>query len=99
MAASVSAAVRTTRMPLPPPPADGFSSAGKPTAATAARTPSGVWSAGSLPGTTGTPAAAASRRASSLEPALAMTAGDGPTNRSPACSHASANAALSERKP
>ena len=65
----------------------------------APRAPSSDWSWGVSPGTTGTPADCTRRRASIFEPIRAMTVDGGPTNTSPACSHAAANAAFSERNP
>ena len=52
-----------------------------------------------VPGTVGTPAAAAKRRAATLSPIAASTSGGGPMNTSPAASHSRAKAALSERNP
>ena len=54
---------------------------------------------GVSPGTVGTPAEAASARASILDPMRAMTAAGGPTKVIPACVHASAKPAFSDRKP
>ena len=52
-----------------------------------------------MPGTVGTPTAAAVRRAASLSPRPANVAGDGPTNTIPAAAQASASAGCSDRKP
>ena len=54
---------------------------------------------GSSSGSTGTPAAAISFLASTLEPIAAIAAGGGPIQISPASSTACANSAFSERKP
>ena len=74
-------------MPRPPPPAAAFTSSGKPT------------SSGVPLGSTGTPAARAVSFAASLSPPARSAAGGGPTHVSPAPSTASANSALSARKP
>jgi hypothetical protein len=57
IASGSSSAERTTRMPLPPPPALGLSSAGKPTSTAASATCASVMPGSVRPGTTGTPAA------------------------------------------
>ncbi len=54
---------------------------------------------GMLPGTTGTPASPARRRAAIFEPIRSMTAAGGPMKASPAASQAAANSAFSERNP
>ncbi len=87
------------RIPFPPPPADALTSAGSPMRSIAARTPASLWSCGVSPGTTGTPAAAARRRASIFDPMRSIAEGGGPTNTSPASAQARANAAFSERNP
>jgi hypothetical protein len=93
----------TSRIPLPPPPADGLSSTGKPVS-TAARASSAslrrAWAgSGISPGTTGTPAAATVRLAWILSPIVSMADAGGPTKTSPAASQAVAKAAFSARKP
>ena len=88
-ASSYSAAERTMRIPLPPPPAAAFTNTG----------PCQFLAASSPRGTTGTPAATAISRAASLRPIWSITSADGPTNVIPAASTARANAARSERKP
>ncbi len=77
-------------MPRPPPPADALISTGRSRSVTVA---------GSSSGSTGTPASAISRLASTLEPIAAMAAGGGPIQTSPASSTAWAKAAFSDRKP
>ena len=52
-----------------------------------------------LPGTTGTPAAAISRRAWSFSPIIRRMSGEGPMNVICEASHTSAKLAFSERKP
>ena len=52
-----------------------------------------------VPGTMGTPARRAERRAASLSPSAASVPGAGPTKTSPAASTAAPKAACSERKP
>ena len=71
-----------------------------PAAPAAALTISGKPSSpGSPDSTTGTPAPAASRFASSLSPAARIAAGEGPTKTSPAAATASAKSPFSARKP
>src|SRR6185436_12430080 len=70
-----------------PAPAAAFTSSGKPS------------SAGSPPGSTGTPASRAARFAASLSPPARSASGEGPTNTRPAASTASAKSAFSARKP
>ena len=53
----------------------------------------------SVPGTTGTPAATASRRAEVFSPMSAIVSLRGPMKAIPASSQARANAAFSARKP
>ena len=77
-------------MPRPPPPAEALISTGRSRSVT---------DAGSSSGSTGTPAAAMSRLASTLEPIAAIAAGGGPIQTSPASSTACANSAFSDRKP
>ncbi len=81
-AASYSSAVRTIRMPLPPPPAAALTSTGKSIAAGSPEP--------SYDGTTGTPAATAISRAASLRPILSITSALGPTSVMPAASTARA---------
>ena len=67
------------------------------------RSASAVASSGLLsksqPGTMGTPAAAAVRRAASLSPMLSMTSAEGPTNARPYLSQSRTKLAFSEKKP
>ena len=86
-ASASSVSVRTMRIPRPPPPAAAFTSSGKPI------------SSGVPLGSTGTPAATAVSFAASLSPPARNAAGGGPIHVRPASSTASANSALSERKP
>jgi hypothetical protein len=51
------------------------------------------------PGSTGTPAAAISSLAATLDPIASIAAGDGPTKISPAAPHWRAKPAFSERNP
>jgi hypothetical protein len=76
-----------------------FDQDGNPIPAAFAARSSSPLSEPSVPGTTGTPAARACRRAASLSPIRSIAAGGGPTQRSPAPSTARANAAFSERNP
>jgi hypothetical protein len=98
-----SSAATTRRIPRPPPPATALMR-GKPTASTAASTAAScsgrsTGAGSSVPGTCGTSAARAVRRAASLPPSVAIVAADEPTNTSPASSTARANAARSDREP
>ena len=91
--------LRTTRMPLPPPPAAALSMSGKPMVFAAARASASESTVPAVPGTIGTPAARAAARAASLSPSAAMVAGRGPMKAMPASSQACANAAFSAKKP
>ena len=101
MAASMSAAWRTTRIPRPPPPCAAFTSTGPFFAwnACAARTTSGSGPSSVMPGTTGTPTFRASALAATLSPISRTTDGRGPMKRTPRRSQASAKSPFSERKP
>ncbi len=90
-AASSSRRSATIRIPRPPPPYDALTSSG--------RGASTGTSSHHQDGSTGTPAVAASRLASALDPIAAMASGGGPTQTRPASSTARANAASSDRKP
>ena len=89
-AAATSATARTTRMPRPPPPADALTSSGR---------SSSVTSLGDSSASTGTPAAAISFLAATLEAICSIASGVGPTQVSPAVDHRRAKSALSDRKP
>ena len=84
---------------MPPPPAAALSITGKPmrSAASARRPRSST--ASSVPGTTGTPAAVAMRRAEVFSPMSAMVSLRGPMKTRPASSQARAKEAFSARKP
>ena len=97
MADTSCASDSTTFMPMPPPPPDGFSITGKPILRASSSAFAG--STAPLPGVTGTPFLAASCRAASLEPSTRIAEPGGPMNLIPAASHASGNAAFSERNP
>ncbi|CPU65501.1 Uncharacterised protein [Mycobacteroides abscessus] len=86
-------------MPLPPPPADGLTSSGNPTAPAAARRSSSDMPGSPAPGTTGTPRAPTMLFAASLSAIASSASTPGPTNAIPARSHARASAGFSERKP
>jgi len=84
-------------MPRPPPPAAALSISGRPMP-----DKSGVTAASSgtsRPGTTGTPASLAARRAASLLPNASWASGGGPIQISPASRTARAKAAFSDRNP
>ena len=98
-AAGSSSGPSQRRMPLPPPPAEAFSSTGQPTASAAARASSTEETGPSEPGVTGTPAAFIKSRAADLEPAFRMASPEGPMKVSPALAQASEKSAFSERKP
>jgi hypothetical protein len=99
MASESSFSSRTTRMPLPPPPADGLSSTGKPTSTAASATSSSDIPGSVRPGTTGTPAAMTVRLARILSPMASMASTGGPMNTMPAAAQARANSTFSDRKP
>ena len=92
----------TSLIPLPPPPATALMRSGYPMRA-AARSITDSASPGpngsSVPGTTGTPAAIAARRAAVLLPISAIASGVGPMNVSPASRHAAGKASFSARNP
>ena len=92
--------VRTTRIPLPPPPADGLEQHRDSRSARAsAATSSASSAAAAMPGTTGTPACVISSRARTLSPIASIASGGGPMKTMPASRQARANAAFSDRKP
>ncbi len=93
------AASRTSRMPLPPPPADGLSSTGVPISRAASTSCASVRPLPLEPGTTGTPAAFTVSLARILSPIRAMASAGGPMKTSPASSQARAKPAFSARKP
>ena len=86
-------------MPFPPPPADAFTSSGKPSARAARAMASSDSPAPDTPGITGTPAAAMMRFASILLPMARIAAGGGPMKTSPAPAQRSAKSAFSARNP
>jgi hypothetical protein len=71
---------------------------GKPTFPAAAAA-SSTLSAMLAPGMIGRPHSSAARRDARLSPRRRIACGDGPMKVTPACAHASANAALWDRKP
>ncbi len=81
---------RTTAIPFPPPPAEGLTMTGN---------RAGSGRAGSISGTTGTPAALTRALAAILSPIASMAAAGGPMKTRPAAAAARANAAFSDRKP
>ncbi|CAM5431184.1 hypothetical protein SGRIM128S_08674 [Streptomyces griseomycini] len=93
------ASSRTRRMPLPPPPADGFSSTGMPIPRAASASCPSVRPLPLEPGTTGTPAAFTVSFARILSPIREIASAGGPMNTSPAPAHARAKPAFSARKP
>lgn len=93
------ASSRTRRMPLPPPPAEGFSSTGMPISRAASASWASVRPLPEEPGTTGTPAARTVSFARILSPIRAIASAGGPMKTSPASAQARANSAFSARKP
>lgn len=85
-------------MPLPPPPAEAFTSSGNPIARIRSRKEAGS-SSSTAEGVSGKPASATKRREAILSPIRRITSGEGPIQRSPASSTAAANPAFSARKP
>ena len=94
-----SSAARTATMPLPPPPAEGLISSGKPTRSASAVICSSVSVGSWMPGTTGTSYAATVSFARILSAIASSEATGGPTNTMPAASSARAKSAFSDRKP
>ncbi len=86
-------------MPLPPPPAEGFSSTGMPISAAAATSSASDRPLPEEPGTTGTPAALTVSFARILSPIREIALAGGPMKASPASAQAWAKAAFSARKP
>lgn len=72
---------------------------GSPCSSANARTSSAEPTGSVVPGTCGAPTFSAMWRAATLSPSLAMAAGGGPIQVSPASSTARANSAFSDRKP
>ncbi len=84
-ASTASAVAGTTRMPLPPPPADALTSTGIAEAASGRRARRRrIDRAGVTPGTIGTPAASIRARAPIFDPMRSMTSAGGPTKTMPA---------------
>ena len=98
-AAGRSAGEPTTRMPLPPPPAEGLTRRGNTSPFRLDMSSSSDMPGFPLPGTTGTPASATVAFAAILSPIASIAAGGGPTNTRPAAAQARAKAAFSARKP
>ncbi len=94
-----SAPSRTRRMPLPPPPAEGFSSTGMPIFSAAETSSASLSPLPEEPGTTGTPAARTVSFARILSPIREIADAGGPMKARPASVQACANAAFSARKP
>lgn len=86
-------------MPLPPPPADGFSSTGIPIPRAASASCASLSPLPDDPGTTGTPAAATVSLARILSPISEIADAGGPMKTSPAFAQACANPAFSARNP
>ena len=72
-------------MPLPPPPADGFTNTGYPTSSAPAIRSASVRPGRETPGTTGTPNADTAAFAAILSPIVWIAAAGGPMNTMPAC--------------
>jgi hypothetical protein len=86
-------------MPLPPPPAEGFSSTGMPISRAAWASSSSVRPEPEEPGTTGTPAVRTVSFARILSPIREIAEAGGPMNTRPVSAHACAKPAFSARKP
>jgi hypothetical protein len=90
---------RTSRMPLPPPPAVAFIITGKPISFATRKTSSSDEIASTVPGTTGTPAACTVFRASVLDPIVRIAYAEGPISLIFSFSQRSAKTGFSARKP
>ena len=99
MAWPSSCAVRTTRMPRPPPPAVALTMTGKPHVSANFSASSSFSTGPSVPGSSGRPAFFIARRARALSPIRRITFGSGPMNRMWHASHTSARYADSDRNP
>ena len=97
--AGSSSAVRTMRMPRPPPPAEALTIMGNPTCrAHSSASPSDAMTP-SEPGRIGTPAFLIAARAFSFSPMSRVISGGGPMNLMPQVSHTSAKLAFSASRP
>ena len=92
-------AFHAMRMPFPPPPAVALMMTGKPIPSATCSASSGSSMVPSDPGTVGTPASFASRRAVALSPIWRIWSGVGPMNVMFDAPQVSANSAFSARKP
>ena len=88
-----------TRMPLPPPPAEGLTRTGNHRSLRVAMSSSSDMPGAPVPGTTGTPAAATVALAAILSPIASIAPGGGPMKVRPAAAQARANRAFSARNP
>ncbi len=88
-----------TRIPFPPPPAAALMMTGKPISRAAASASSTSATGPGVPGTMGSPAACARRRASALSPMLRICSGVGPMKVMFDALTISANSAFSARNP
>ncbi len=84
---------------MPPPPPAALTAIGYPISSASGAASSTVATGDVVPGTIGTPAARISARARVLDPIASIAEAGGPTNTSPASSHAWAKLADSARKP
>ena len=94
-----SSAEATTRIPLPPPPAEAFTITGYPISAAAANASSVSETAPLVPGTHDTPDPSAKALDSILSPITLMACTSGPINARPAFCTASTNSAFSDKNP
>ena len=97
MASRRSSEFVTILIPLPPPPADGFNSTGKPRSIAADFTVES--SSISMLGMVGMPTESISRLAWSFEPITSIDSGEGPIQVMPAWFTARAKSAFSARNP
>ena len=98
-ASVISAALRTTFRPRPPPPNAALIAIGSPYCCANASTSATPLTGPSVPGAIGAPTAAAIRRAATLSPSASIAAGGGPIQISPASMTACAKEAFSARNP
>ncbi len=97
-ALSSSSGLRTTCMPLPPPPNAALTMRGNPMRSASAGARSRVTGSG-VPGTMGTPTRSAARRAADLSPIISIASAGGPMNVKPESATALAKCARSDRNP
>src|SRR5262249_56073370 len=90
---------RRRGIPRPPPPQLALTMSGNPTPSASRAASAGSGGSAPVAGITGTPAASAIARASTLLPSRRMTSGGGPMKMMPAAAQAPAKSGLSDRNP